>query len=173
MILAHLAGIKWHRTSELSEIPSVLPAELSRLRGCAWSARHPETGLPMSIGDLYEVWVGRLDPCLAEETYSDREARHLCERLGLAVQAWLMEQGLVPAAGRTKVEGLLEAAPRSHRDQIWAALMGVSALSGEQLVEDKEALLRLMGAVYGLDRPLSNLEWSRWTAGAPVSHSET
>jgi hypothetical protein len=168
MVLADMAGVDWARRSEVPKLPKVLPSDLKHLSESAWFVQHPHTHMPMSVGDLFEVWVGRLDPGLQEAGYSDRQARAICERVALTAQAWLMEQGKLPSQAREEIENICDLPSKSRRERLWASLMGVAPLKGDQLAEDAEHLRKLMGVLQGADQALSESEWDRWVAGSVV-----
>jgi hypothetical protein len=166
--LAQIAGVDCPDVRRLSDLPPVLPPEVKRLRESAWCARRPDNGLPMNAGDLFLVWLGRLDPELDEVGYSDREARAVCERLALVAQAWLHDQDLLPSQGRREIEERCPPNSQARRDRLWNALMGGSALTGVELAEEEEAVRALVGRLSPKSEPLTSNEFERWIAGGAL-----
>lgn len=171
--LAQLAGVDAPQTRRLDPLPSVLPASLAHLRGEAWFAPRPDSGLPMTAGDLFEVWIGRLDPEIEESGYSDRQARAICERVGLLAQAWLADRSLLPTQGRPEIEARYPVDSKIRRERLWTALMGGTALKGEQLLEEEEALRELVGKLSPRGEALSPEEWSRWAQTGTIRADAT
>lgn len=161
--LAQIAGYDCPSVRALEPLPPGLPPNVKHLAEEAWFARRPDNGLPMTAGDLFEVWIGRLDPELEDSGYSDRQARAICERIGLLAQSWLADRSLLPTQGRPEIEARYPVESRARRDRLWTALMGGASLKGDQLLEEEEALRELVGRLSGGEEPLSVDEWSRWT----------
>lgn len=164
--LAQLLRVDAPAVRTLTPLPPGLPSDLKHLADSAWFAPRPDTGLPMDAGDLFLVWLGRLDPQVEDRGYSDREARAVCERLALLVQAWLADRSLLPSNGRTQIEEFYAPTASSAKERIWTALMGGAALGGEELAEVEDSVRSLLGRLSTGARELSPYEWDRWVAGA-------
>lgn len=159
--LAQLAG---HQSPEVRELGPCPPLgdSLARLKESPWFLTHPSSGLPMTAGDLFMVWVGRIKPDLPTVSYSDRQARSICERLALEAQGGLMERGILPSKARPAIEAEYAAEfSQRQRDAVWATLMGATSLTGEQLIDLRPALSAAFGSLR-VGRPLSDAEFDRW-----------
>lgn len=160
--LAELAGSTSPDARDLQPL-GPLPSSLKRVESTAWFASHPRSRLPLTAGDLFMVWLGRLDPELEDDSYSDRQARAICERLAIHVQGWMLQQGLLPINAREQIESIYPVASQSRRDRLWSMLMAGSPLNGEQLLAERDDLMQLLGAL-SCGRPITVQEWDRWIA---------
>ena len=168
--LAQLAGVDSPQVRLLSDLPIGLPNEVKHLRESAWCARRPDDGSPMDAGDLFLVWLGRLDPEIQEIGYSDREARAICERIALVAQAWLAERSLLPSQGRSQIEDLSPIESRVDKEKLWSALMGGPALTGDELATLESSVRALVGRLSPSGEPLTERDWDRWVSGGPLPH---
>lgn len=170
--LAQLAGHQSPRVRALSPLPpGGLPASVKHLRDAAWFLSNPATGQAMAQGDLFEVWLGRLDPDIADEGYSDREARAICERVALLAQGWLAQNGMLPSQGRPALEKWYKGSSKARRDRLWTTLMGGTALKGEDLVSQQDDLMALIGGI-AHGQPLTLQQWDRWLSTGVLPSSD-
>lgn len=144
-----------------------LPSELKHLRDGAFWVPNPQTNQPMDVGDLFRVYVGRLElsGSLWEElpeVYTDAEAAQISGHLGLWFQQRLLKDGKTLLEGNPLLMELYPAAKDAKRlKRLQLVLGGHEVYTSKDLNEERDALRFLTGK---LERgsAFSVREFDRW-----------
>jgi hypothetical protein len=168
--LAKLAGSNADLVQELDD-RGPLPPDLKHLAGTAFFMVNPQTQQPMEVGDLFRLYVGRLE--MKDQAwddlpavYTDDEAAQISYRLALWFQKTAAAQDRVAMEFRPQfIEAYPYAADDRRRERLWRVLMGTETLNAKELSEEREALRFTVGK---LERgtALTVREFDRWCHGA-------
>lgn len=167
--LAKLAGSNADLVQELED-RGPLPPELKHLKGTAFFMVNPETRQPMEVGDLFRLYVGRLemkDQAWDElpAVYSDDEARVISHQLAIWFQKTAAKHDKVGLEYQPEfMEAYPYASDERRRKRLWTVLQGTETLDAKELNEEREALRFLVGK---LERgtALTVREFDRWCRG--------
>ena len=171
--LAQLAGDDSPAVRKLSDA-GPLPTNLRRLRDePPFFLKNPETGLAMDAGDLFRLFIGRLefdDDRLGMDALvkSDEIARRLSEDLAMWAQRWMLGQGLLLTEAKGKILNAYEVADPKRQQRLWSVLLKERAFTGQELTEELDGLRFLVGR---LERgsALSHREFDNWCRTGQVS----
>lgn len=148
--LAERAGASSPDVDALPRI-GMLPSrlELPEPEAC-WYLRHPETGLPLNSGGLYQVRTGELIPeGLEDDAISDTQAAALSSALARLAQRWLIDQGILPSEGIGRVLSFYPVEDAGRRRRLQLVMAGLEAYNGEELTMEVPAIGALIGGLTG------------------------
>lgn len=148
--LAQLAGDDSPAVRKLPDA-GPLPTTLKRLRDePPFFLKNPETGLAMDAGDLFRLFIGRLefdDDRLGLDALvkSDDVAKRLSDDLALWAQRWMLGQGLLPIEAKGKILNAYEVTEPKRQQRLWSVLLKERAFTGQELTEEIDGLRFLVG----------------------------
>jgi hypothetical protein len=164
--LAQLAGDDSPEVKALED-PGPLPTNLKRLRDAPpFFIQNQLTRLAMDAGDLFRLYIGRLDyedARLDRDALvkSDQEAGRISHDLATFVQQWQVEQGVLLMDVKGKVLASYGVADPKRQDRLWSVLLGESRYTGKELAEETDALRFLVGRL-ARGSALTHREFDRW-----------
>lgn len=151
LALARLSGDDSREAMTTAHLPGP-PRKLRPLLEAPWFLRHPETQMPMDAGDLYRVWLGRLDPAKAASyEFSDDEAAQVSQSIRDAVQQWAQGQGLTLAAAKGRILAAFPSDEPARLERLMWVLSGFEVYSGEQLHDELQALAIMVATLRGIE----------------------
>jgi hypothetical protein len=147
--LAQLSGDDGPEVDALPPLPAP-PREFIEKLDHPFYLRHPQTGLAMTAGDLYMVWLGRMVPRdLALDPFTSAQAAQLSEAISVAAQRWAAAQGLLLTHAMPKLLEIYGISDGVRQSKLRSVIFGMAAYSPQELMDEVEALAGLADGIAG------------------------
>lgn len=153
--LAQLSGDDGPEVDALPPLPSP-PRDLIDRIDHPFYLRHQQTGLALTAGDLYMVWLGRMIPRdLTLDPFTTAQAVQLSEAISVAAQRWAAAQGMLLTQAMPKLLELYGVPDGVRQSKLKSVIFGMATYSPSQLMDEVEAIANLAESIAGDKAPAS------------------
>jgi hypothetical protein len=128
------------------------PIKLRDKLGSPFYLRNPDTGLPMTAGDLYMVWLGRMHPEGIElDDFTRQEALEISKAISTTVQQWCVDRGVLLMVAMPSILNAYPVKSGPRVERLKMVVTGLVAYEPEQLKEETHALAEMLQSLVGSD----------------------
>lgn len=146
----------WHATGPekaRAEIgpPSAYGLTDQALDGSIWLPVPDQEQLPLDLGDLCDVWAGRLElPYLGHRLILPAQSPTVTDQLPRLLDATIIAADLSPMAGVRQLLAAYPAADEARRERFQAVILGQVQLTREELQSELLAIAEAVRVMRGL-----------------------